>query len=209
MVVSFDLFGTLVTVERPDDPAEAVAHELRERGVTIPGDWARAYREPQVAVDPGQETPLSEHVSAALASRDVDADDATVEAAVLAAFDRPVATREGAEAAVEAAARYGTVGVLSNCSVTGLVERVLDQSTIDPERLDAVVASVDSGWRKPDPRAFEAVAEALDTPIERLVHVGDDPATDGAANEVGARGILLADVPLRNLPAELEGIRSR
>ncbi|MFC7139730.1 HAD family hydrolase [Halosimplex aquaticum] len=209
MVVSFDLFGTLVTVERPDDPAEAVAHELRERGVTIPDDWARAYREPQVAVDPGRETPLSEHVSAALESRDVDADDATVRAAVLAAFDRPVATREGAEAAVDAAARHGTVGVLSNCSVTGLVERALDQSTIDPERFDAVVASVDSGWRKPDPRAFEAVAGALDAPVERLVHVGDDPATDGAASEAGATPLLLSDVPLRDFPAELEAIRSR
>ncbi|WP_436926948.1 HAD family hydrolase [Halosimplex amylolyticum] len=209
MVVSFDLFGTLVAVERPDDPAEAVGRELRERGVAVPDDWARAYREPHVAVDPGRETPLSDHVVGALASRDVDADGAVVRAAVRAAFDGPVATREGAEAAVEAAATHGTVGVLSNCSVTGLVERALDRSTIDPERFDAIVASVDSGWRKPDPRAFEAVAAALDAPTERLVHVGDDPATDGAATEAGATPILLSEVPLHDVPAELEAIRSR
>ncbi|WP_415380404.1 HAD family hydrolase [Halosimplex sp. TS25] len=209
MVVSFDLFGTLVAVERPDEPADAVGRELRERGVAVPDDWVRAYREPQVAVDPGRETPLSDHVAAALASRDVDADEAVVEAAVRAAFDGAVETREGAEAAVDAAAAHGTVGVLSNCSVTGLVERALDRSTIDPERFDAVVASVDSGWRKPDPRAFEAVAAALETPTERLVHVGDDPATDGAASKAGATPILLSDVSLRDLPTELEAIRSR
>ncbi|QLH79949.1 HAD family hydrolase [Halosimplex rubrum] len=209
MVVSFDLFGTLVAVSRPAEPAEAVARQLRERGVAVPDDWARAYREPQVTVEPGAELPLSDHVGHALASRGVDAEAETVAAAVRAAFDGPVDTREGAEAAVAAAAEGAPVGVLSNCSVDGLVERTLERSELAVDRFDAVVASVDCGWRKPDRRAFEAVADALGVPVADLVHVGDDPATDGGAGDVGARSVLLDDIGLADLPTRLEGMECR
>lgn len=43
--VSFVLFGTLVTVDRPSDPAELLAHELEERGVSVPDDWRGAFDE--------------------------------------------------------------------------------------------------------------------------------------------------------------------
>ena len=42
--VSFDLFGTLVTVASAPDPDEAVASALRERDIAVPGDWAERYR---------------------------------------------------------------------------------------------------------------------------------------------------------------------
>ncbi|WP_123537831.1 HAD family hydrolase [Halosimplex salinum] len=209
MAVSFDLFGTLVAVERPADPADAVARELRDRDVAVPGDWGSAYREPQVAVDPGREAALPDHVRAVLASRGIEVEAALAESAVRAAFDGAVTTRDGARAAVAAAAERGPVGVLSNCSVPGLVERSLDRSAVDVDRFDAVVASVDCGWRKPDPRAFEAVASALDVPIERLVHVGDDPETDGGADDAGATSVSLSAVSLADLPAELEAIECR
>jgi FMN phosphatase YigB (HAD superfamily) len=209
VAVSVDLFGTLVAVDRPDDPAQAVARELRERGVPVPDGWTAAYREPQVTVDEGAELPLSDHVRRALASRGVDADGETVAAAVRGAFDGPVETREGAETAVAAAAQRGPVGVLSNCSVAGLVERTLRRSTLDADRFDAVVASVDCGYRKPDRRAFEAVAGALDVAVANLVHVGDDPATDGGAEDAGARSVLLTDTELTDLPGELEAMGCR
>ncbi|QZP36809.1 HAD family hydrolase [Halobaculum magnesiiphilum] len=203
--VSFDLFGTLVNVEPPDDPAAAVAAELRERGVPVPGDWADAYREVHLEYEAGVERPLHHHVAAALASRDPGreprafVDDAAV--AVRAAFDRPVETRPGAAEAVAALSEEHPVGVLSNCSVAGLVARTLERSAVDEAAFDAVVSSVACGRRKPDARAFETVADGLGVSVDRLVHVGDGPATDGGAVDAGARFVAVDEVSLRELPS--------
>ena len=116
---------------------------------------------------------------------------------MLAAFDSPVRTREDVALAIEAATNLGPVGVCSNCSVPGLVERSLERSSLDIERFDAIVTSVDCGWRKPDRRAFEAVADALDTVPSETLHVGDDPETDGAAPEA----VLVSERSLSELAA--------
>ncbi|QZY01010.1 HAD family hydrolase [Halobaculum rubrum] len=203
--VSFDLFGTLVDADTPDDPAAAVAAELRDRGVAVPDDWADAYAEPHLEYTAGVERPLHHHVAAALASRGPEhearpfVDDAAV--AVRAAFDRPVETRPGAAEAVATLSETYPVGVLSNCSVPGLVGRTLERSVVDAGDLDAVTASVECGWRKPDARAFEAVAADLGTPVGRLLHVGDDPETDGGATDAGARFVPVGEVSLPELPS--------
>lgn len=216
--VSFDLFGTLIAVDPPADPTATVAAELRARGVGVPDDWRDAYAEPHVDTAATAEVPLPTHVRRALEDRGVEvpaADDArpdnpeptsddVVTSAVAAAFDADVETRPGAVAAVEAAADRGPVGVLSNCSVPGLVERSLARSNLAREAFDAVVTSVGCGWRKPDRRAFEAVAAELDVPPSALVHVGDDPTTDGGAADAGATTVLLDDVPLSRIPALTE-----
>ncbi|MFB6083249.1 MAG: HAD family hydrolase [Halorientalis sp.] len=214
MAVSFDLFGTLVEVDRSSDPAAAVAAALEERGVAVPDDWASAYRERHVDAPDGAAVPLPAHVSAALDSRGVEAPGTAVRRAVVAAFDPEVETRPGAAEAVRAAAAHGSVGVLSNCSVPHLVSRVRTRSAVDRDLLDATVTSIGCGWRKPDRRAFAAAARALDAPLDDLYHVGDDPRTDGrvldraAAAEgadVGPTHVLLDDVSLSELPAYMEG----
>ncbi|WP_327052057.1 HAD family hydrolase [Halomicrococcus gelatinilyticus] len=206
--VSFDLFGTLVRVDGPDDPAAAVADALEARDVDVPDDWSTAYAEPHVEVPDGTELPLADHVVAALASRsdslrgdDVRSD---VEDAVFDAFEPRVETREDAASAVKTLADRLPVGVLSNCSVSGLAERALAESDVDESALDAVVTSVDCGWRKPAPRAFEAVAAELGVEVDRLVHVGDDPRTDGRATAAGARSVLVEETPLGAVPETLE-----
>jgi FMN phosphatase YigB (HAD superfamily) len=210
--VSFDLFGTLVTVERPANPAAAVAVELDARGVAVPDDWQDAYGEMHVAVPPGAELSLPEHVAAALASRapSLAPEDVREPAtdAVRAAFDVPVETRVDAPRTVAALAERVPVGVLSNCSVPGLAERALAASGVDESHLDAVVTSVGCGWRKPDRRAFAAVADALSVDPTRLLHVGDDPQADGGAADAGARSLLVGgagEASIGELPRSLEG----
>ncbi len=203
MAISFDLFGTLVETATSGDPAAAVAAELRARDVAVPADFDGAYREIHVDAPRGAEVSLSTHVSAALSSRGVAAPDDAVQRAVLAAFEPDVTRRSGARAAIEAAAETGPIGLCSNCSVHGLVEETLARTDLCGA-FDTVVTSVDCGWRKPDPRAFETVADGLGVGVESLVHVGDDPETDGGIERAGGEFIDVSETPLSRLGARLE-----
>jgi len=200
VAVSFDLFGTLVDVTRPDDPAEAVASALRERDVSVPEDWGEAYREVHVDAPEGAEVPLPAHVARALASRGVDAPGNAPRRAVVAAFDPEVAVRRGAREAVAAAREHGPVGVCSNCAVPGLVRTTLVRAGMRDE-FDAIVASAACGWRKPDVRIFERTADALDCGPGELVHVGDSDADAGVEDVRGQ----FVDVR-RVAPAELADV---
>jgi FMN phosphatase YigB (HAD superfamily) len=201
VAVSFDLFGTLVAQDRPTEPWDAVATELRAREVSVPGDWEAAYRTSHTDLDPGREQSLVAHVRAALASRGVDTGRDVVRDALLAAFDAPVETRPGASEALAAAREHGPVGLLSNCSLPGLAGRALAQTELTVE---TVVTSVGCGWRKPHDRAFEAAAEELGVAVSALVHVGDDPRADGGGRTAGVTVVLTDDVPLSAFPGWLE-----
>ncbi|MFD1562906.1 HAD family hydrolase [Haloarchaeobius amylolyticus] len=203
MGVSFDLFGTLVTADRPADPAAAVATELEKRDVTVPDDWADAYAEAHVDAPDGAEVPLPAHVSRALASRGVDYEHNAARRAVVAAFDPTVETRPGALEALEAAREYGPVAICSNCSVPELVGRTLVRSDFERDDFDAIVTSVGCGWRKPAPKIFELTAEELDAAPDELVHVGDDPKADGGIEAVGGIALLLEETPLADVPSRL------
>ncbi|WP_336021893.1 HAD family hydrolase [Halobellus salinisoli] len=198
MAVTFDLFGTLVAVDAPDDPAAAVAAELRARDVPVPNDWATAYAERHIDAPSGAEVPLPAHVAAALRSRGVDAPNNAARRAVVAAFDPDVETRAGALEAVEAASACGPVGLLSNCSVPELVSRTLIRSELERADFDAIVTSVGCGWRKPHRKAFETIAESLGVRPDTLVYVGDDEASDGGVREIGG---TFVDVTEDDLPA--------
>ena len=208
MATTFDLFGTLVAVTRPSDPAAAVADQLRARDVPVPHDWDDAYREVHVDAPEGAEVPLPAHVAAALRSRGVDplgpGGDNVVRRAVVAAFDPEVRMREGAAEAVRAAGERGPVGVLSNCSVPELVPRTLVRSDLSRDAFDAVVTSAGCGWRKPHPDAFETAARRLDVDAAELVHVGDDPRTDGGVTDVGGRFVDVNETPPPELARRLE-----
>ncbi|MFB6118191.1 HAD family hydrolase [Halosegnis sp.] len=203
MPVTFDLFGTLVAADRPDNPAVAVARELRERGVTVPDDWTDAYAEPHINAPDGAEVPLPAHVAAALASRGVTVRENAARRAVVAAFDPRVERCPGALAAVERARERGPVGLLSNCSVPELVRRSLRAADLwvgdNGQRFDAVVASCSCGWRKPDARAFETVANALDCVPDELVHIGDS-AADAGVEAVGGQFVDTRETPLSAVP---------
>ena len=203
MAVTFDLFGTLVDVEYPSDPAEIVARELESRGVEVPDDWHVAYGERHVDAPAGAEVPLPPHVAHALDSRGVAVADNVVRHAVVAAFDPDVTRCDGARAAVRDVSDRGPVGLLSNCAVPELVSKTLIRAGLRGE-FDAVTTSIGCGWRKPHPKAFEAAAESLGVAPASLVHVGDDPETDGGVGDVGGRFVDVTETPLGELAAHLE-----
>lgn len=202
MAITFALFGTLVTADWPDDPAAAVGRELRERGVTLPDDWADAYAETHIDPPEGAEVPLPAHVSAALGSRGVEAPGNAPRRAAVAAFDPEITTREGAVEALHAATERGPVGILAAAAAPELVRRAVIRADFDRELPDAVVSSAACGWRKPDERAFEAVARQLDAEPTELVHVGHDPETDGGVTAVGGRFRDVRDTSLDTLADE-------
>lgn len=198
--VSFDCFGTLVFVPRPEEPARDVGAALRDRGVALPEDWETAYLEAHVDIPEGGELSLPEHTREALASRGVDADESVVTDAVRAAFDREVTPVPGAADALEAT--DAPVGVLSNCSVPGMVTETLDRAGL-LEAVDTVETSIDCGWRKPDRRAFEAVADPLEVQVTDLVHVGDNREADGGIEALGGTYLPVED-DLTSLPERLD-----
>ncbi len=203
MGVSFDLFGTLVTVDHAIEPATAIASELEARGVSVPEDWHDRYGTPLVDAPEHAEVPLPAHVGRVLADADVEWSDNAVRRAVVAAFDPAVETRPGALAALSAARQCGPVALCSNCSVPELVSRTLIRSRLERTAFDAVVTSIGCGWRKPAPAIFELTASRLDVSPTALVHVGDDPRTDGGIEAIGGTALLLEDVPLEAVPAAL------
>lgn len=204
--VSIDLFGTLVTVDRPNNPATAIAEELDSVGILCPDNWQEVYTTAHLPVEDGAELSLPRHVTAALTSAsDTRTEPAAirddVDQAVREAFDCPVETRPGARTAVRALAKEQPVGVLSNCSVPGLVEQTLDRSRIDRSHFDTVVSSVECGWRKPDNRAFEGIATEFGVETKTLAHVGDDNATDGGVRDVGGAFIHTETADIEEIPA--------
>lgn len=208
--VSFDLFGTLVERRSTSDPAEAVAEALRDRGVSVPADWRDRYGTVQFETEPGAERSLYDHVEAALGEGS-EADGVTeiprqtIESAVDAAFEPSVETVENAVPVVRAVGERVPVGVLSNSSVPGLAERAIARSALSLDDFDAIVTSVDCGWRKPDPRAFEAVAESLEVDGETLLHVGDDSEADGGIEAVGGYFVSVNETSLDSISERLGG----
>jgi putative hydrolase of the HAD superfamily len=120
-------------------------------------------------------------------------------------FGKPAAWRvaPGALNAISAIRFLGIkVAVLSNADTR--MRTVLAGKGI-LRQLDGVYLSSETGFTKPDPRAFAHAARELGGTCATLVHIGDSPEEDGAAaRDAGATGIVAggAHAPERCLRLE-------
>lgn len=109
--------------------------------------------------------------------------------ALYAHYARPDAwrVRDGARGALSGLQARGVrVAVVSNWDTR--LRDTLDALSLP---LDAMVISGEVGVEKPDPEIFRIAARRLDVPLERSVHLGDDPENDlAAARAVGCRALL-------------------
>ena len=84
------------------------------------------------------------------------------------------------------------IGLISNTgrSPGEALRKVLDGYGI-LRFFDATIFSNEVGYRKPDKRIFQEAASRLETNLENIVHIGDDPETDiWGAKEAGMRALL-------------------
>jgi len=116
-----------------------------------------------------------------------------------------------------AVAMDGAVDVLGELREEGLALGILTNGTVYAQEakithlgldecVDAVVVSEAVGCKKPDPRVFEAILEALDADAEDAVYVGDHPVNDvQGAIDAGLGAIWMRgwqDWPADQAPAE-------
>ncbi len=184
VAISFDLFGTLVSVRRETAPAAAIRRYFLDAGVAVPERFEQEYYEPQVECPPDRSLSTTEHVRAAVAACDVAVSTALCRRAVQDTFTAEPTVLQETTTALQLAADRGPVGLCSNCSVAGLVEEILSEAQL-AAAFDAIVTSVGCGWRKPAPEIFETMAARLGVDPASITHVGDNPATDGGIETVG------------------------
>ena len=92
--------------------------------------------------------------------------------------------------------------MLSNIAKGGL-GRMFEPGVLDTY-FDAVVASGDIGFAKPEARAYETVADMLDVRLDECVFIDDREIYVEGANAVGMKGVIFTS--LKQLKQDLSGI---
>jgi len=87
--------------------------------------------------------------------------------------------------------RYGVLSNVPYGMPHESVLRDLDRCGL-LSRLPLVLTSVRCGWRKPHPRPYRQLAQALGVKVQELVFVGDERVDVEGAFRAGARPVLLA-----------------
>jgi putative hydrolase of the HAD superfamily len=83
------------------------------------------------------------------------------------------------------------LGIVSNLAYSPAVSRTLMRFGV-AELFDAIIVSVDVGWRKPSPRIFRKALRTMRIPASETVYVGDELDHDvEGAMKVGMHTILL------------------
>lgn len=199
MAVGFDLDGTLFDHRCAAD--SAVRHWLDDRGWVTPGassptdEWLRLENDifaRYVRGDVSFQQQRRDRVTGFLTWLDVDAAEFNLDGL----FDQYLAFYESAWVAypdalsvLDEVQRMGLrVGVLTNGSKPQQEAKLRAIGLHD--RFDVVLASSELPAGKPDPRAFHAFCEALNTNPPRVLFAGDDLHSDvHGAHRAGLRAV--------------------
>lgn len=191
--VAFDLDGTLAVPE--PDRATILREALESVGAPpIPrAAYLRAHRQHLTG---DSREPI---FATLLADRDAEVDPGRVARAYRERITAAVAPVDGVEDLVADLRSEYVVGLLTNGPVRAQRDKLDALGWTD--RFDAALVSGDLPAGKPDPRAFEALVDALGVEPREAVYVGDDPEADvrGARN-AGLRAVQVLEAGDESAP---------
>ncbi len=211
--VGFDLFNTLITVEKGalKDAVESLLKSLHKSGLEpddtrfVEDHRSAALRFIEETRRDGRETHNRFWIQAALEAQGilVPPEDPRIAEGVEAYFSTfldHVRLIPGTLEMLETVGKRFRVGLLSNFTHTPAAVAIL--KAVDLARFfEVCVISGDIGYRKPHARAFEALLTGLGVESEGMIYVGDDPEADiTGALESGLRPVWSTYVRDHGLP---------
>lgn len=218
--VLFDFFGTLVSYapHGPDHDFGRSHRLLRTMGSPLGYQdylalWAAiGSRMDQEADRTGREFAMRE-LSALFLRQALDREPAEDEAdtmarAYLADWETCVRYLPGLPQMLAGLSDRYRLAIVSNTSDTDVVPAHLNAMGIR-RHFDAVILSVQAGWRKPHPAIFAAALDELGIEPEQAVFVGDSYRPDyQGPTQVGIRSFLIDPAHLSEVPdhARLESV---
>jgi putative hydrolase of the HAD superfamily len=202
--VIFDLFCTVV----PGGPDAALARARHDMGIALgidPQAFARCYRQTWPQRMRGQLGDLRSSIRAvaALADPSVTPTDEQVRAAIEIRLellrDWIVPTTQALSTLETLRARGWRLGLLSNCGTE--TEEVFPHSPLATGYFDAIGLSSALGFAKPEPEAYQHVADLLGVAPHECYFVGDGAGDElpGAA-AVGAHPIQVTEFAMADDP---------
>lgn len=182
--VIFDCFGVLIT-----DALSVIVNEVRQRDPEGAEDIrGLVHASNKGLIDPNE----SNRQIAQILGLDYDKYQQQIR-------DGEIKDEKLMEYILELKKSYKT-GLLSNISKSGIHKRFTDEEL--QAHFDAVVVSGDIGYAKPEPEAYEIVAERLGLRREECVFTDDKLEFCEAARAVGMQAILYEN--LEQFRADLE-----
>lgn len=194
--IGFDLFDTLVTIQNLglQEAMDRLVNELHTAGIEVEKKtFLPVYRETARSFTTTarlnhKETHNRFWISAALqkTGQNISPDDSRIERVVesyFSAFVEHAVLLPNTLEALTALQRHYCLGLLSNFTHPPVVHQILSHFGLDA-LLEVQLVSGTIGYRKPDRRVFDALAEAFGVPRDQIAFVGDDLHADieGAQN---------------------------
>jgi len=188
--VGFDLFNTLITVEKDAliDAVQRLLETLNRNGLSVePERFIQDHRDAAMRFlektkEDGRETHNRFWIQAALAAQEItlSPDDRIIGEAVEAyfsAFLDHVSVIPGTHRMLERVGNRFRLGLLSNFTHAPAARAILEVTGLAP-CFGVCAISGDIGFRKPHARAFQALVSGLGVSEDRILYVGDDPEPD-------------------------------